>query len=504
MVFVKGKARIRHAESGEVYEIYADMLDFDSVAGEERGMGPETTHSAVVHHPQLGQLVWYLWEYPMGAENDRETDVGAHELLENFEYGLGADPLEDDDYGDDHDRQSRIDALIEWFFKRYEDPAHRLPHESAEGGYQWIYGGPYDAREVLADNFSEEPEDILEAAISEIEAEGTDWSPVPGPEDYDDPEPLDNEDQAHGDDDLIDIVDALNGLISQLPEADIDPAFRLGEDGLVHMASPPDRHTVARDDSVFNELCAAVVDLVGSLAGTNAHTGLQQTAESYAAALSNDPVSISQLYCRGVRLENAAETIRSRIEAEELPSFSTETELTLNNVLDLHATFIMSQDEGRRLVEGAAAYQRNPEETKTLREVAEQIAAAVAQRPDIFSPEVGTHLINAAHDIGADPHPDRSNQIGILTFGNLFSGLLKQIGDIGGIAVGAILGGAIAASAPGMAAVAGGAIAINGLMSFMTASAPLMLMLAAAAGSDLSWMTAIAHLLNRLRQKKKT
>lgn len=27
-------------------------------------MGPETTYSAVVHHPQL---VRYLWEYPVGA-----------------------------------------------------------------------------------------------------------------------------------------------------------------------------------------------------------------------------------------------------------------------------------------------------------------------------------------------------------------------------------------------------------------------------------------------------
>ena len=64
MVFVKGKARIRDEETGEVYEISADQIVFDASDGEERSMGPETTYSAVVHHPQL---VRYLREYPVGA-----------------------------------------------------------------------------------------------------------------------------------------------------------------------------------------------------------------------------------------------------------------------------------------------------------------------------------------------------------------------------------------------------------------------------------------------------
>ena len=73
MVYVQGTARIRHAETAEIYEIDADQIDFEAVASDERGMGPETTYSAVVVHPQLGQLLWNLWEYPVGAENHRET-----------------------------------------------------------------------------------------------------------------------------------------------------------------------------------------------------------------------------------------------------------------------------------------------------------------------------------------------------------------------------------------------------------------------------------------------
>lgn len=81
MVYAAGTARIKHAETGEIYEIDADMLDFNSVASEERSMGPETMYSAVLHHPQLGQLVWSIWEYPVGAENDRETEFGPHDCL---------------------------------------------------------------------------------------------------------------------------------------------------------------------------------------------------------------------------------------------------------------------------------------------------------------------------------------------------------------------------------------------------------------------------------------
>ena len=39
------------------------------------------------------------------------------------------------------------ELMIEWFNQNFEDPAERTPYESAEGGYQWIWGGPYDARE---------------------------------------------------------------------------------------------------------------------------------------------------------------------------------------------------------------------------------------------------------------------------------------------------------------------------------------------------------------------
>lgn len=62
-------------------------------------MGQEIGYSAAVDHPALGSLTWELWEYPVGAENMRETDVNGHELLENIDFGL--QDLADDDEPED-------------------------------------------------------------------------------------------------------------------------------------------------------------------------------------------------------------------------------------------------------------------------------------------------------------------------------------------------------------------------------------------------------------------
>ena len=164
-----------------------------------------------------------------------------------------------------------IDTLVEWFFERFEDPAHRLPYETAEGGFQWIYGGPYDAREQLEENFPDEAEHIIDAAVDRIESDGLmDWAPVAKPEDYEDPE----DEEAYDEEDLNEIVRELDNLISGIPEPTSDPVFRLGDDGLVHMAEAPDRHPEVSDGDLFEELRSVSAALCSSLEGTNAHTDL--------------------------------------------------------------------------------------------------------------------------------------------------------------------------------------------------------------------------------------
>ncbi|CAN7355254.1 hypothetical protein LJR231_002058 [Phyllobacterium sp. LjRoot231] len=88
-------------------------------------------------------------------------------------------------------KQQKIEVMVQWFHENYEDPAVQTPHESAEGGYQWIWGGPYDADEVIQEEFSEVADyETMQRAVAEVTREGLfDWAPVhhnnPPPEDED-------------------------------------------------------------------------------------------------------------------------------------------------------------------------------------------------------------------------------------------------------------------------------------------------------------------------------
>jgi hypothetical protein len=99
-VYCNGTALIRHHDTGQIHEIESDELDWDVIGSDDRQMGPEFHHEASVEHPDLGVLTWALWEYPLGAENYRETKVGPHELVEDFDYGLEHEQPDPDEWLD--------------------------------------------------------------------------------------------------------------------------------------------------------------------------------------------------------------------------------------------------------------------------------------------------------------------------------------------------------------------------------------------------------------------
>jgi hypothetical protein len=96
-IYCRGTARIRHRVTSEIHEIGCELLNWDAVGGDERQMGSEIHYQAVLQHPDLGALDWSLWEYPVGVENHRETNVREHDVIEDFDYGLEhAEPEPDD------------------------------------------------------------------------------------------------------------------------------------------------------------------------------------------------------------------------------------------------------------------------------------------------------------------------------------------------------------------------------------------------------------------------
>lgn len=88
-------------------------------------------------------------------------------------------------------KAEKRELMVQWFHENFEDPAERTPYESAEGGYQWIWGGPFDAREELDSKFAGlVPESLIEEVVEEIERDGlTEWAPTPSRDDYDEVEP---------------------------------------------------------------------------------------------------------------------------------------------------------------------------------------------------------------------------------------------------------------------------------------------------------------------------
>lgn len=494
MVRASGTAVIKHAKSGYTYEIDSNILDFEVVAIDDRQMGPETTYAAILHHPQLGELSWHLWEYPVGMENDKDTDVGPHELIENIEFDLGHEPS--DDFEEEEDRQNRVDMLVEWFHQNYEDPAARLPYISAEGGYQWIYGGPYDAREELFGNFPDEKEDIIEAAIEEIESDGLfDWAPTPKPDDYDD---FRDEEPPEGG--LNELLRELSDIVNLNSDPTVYPVFDIGTDGRLHIATLPTPQNNYNAD-LLEELRNTTSDLLQSLTGTNAYTVLLNKIEGYNSAITQEPLSISRLYAWGVKIENAAHATNTQIENEDLPSMPMAMEQNLKSLLEIHHAFIMSHEDGRELAESASLYRLSSEQTIAFKMAAERISQAINDLPSAIAEGVSEQVLEAVKEIGAGPEPERSNQIATTTLSNLALGILKLTTLGGSIWGAAVIEQAFVGSTVGVSLTATGINTINILSNFAIAHIETFKILAVSGGRDLAWLNAASHLLEKIRDR---
>lgn len=106
----------------------------------------------------------------------------------------GLAPLSTPPSLDDLEGEARVDAMVEWFYENFEDPAQETPFNRREGGYLYIHGGPYEADTYIPYAFPDATEEEHIEAIERVEADGPEFAPaghrVLGPEeDYEDVEP---------------------------------------------------------------------------------------------------------------------------------------------------------------------------------------------------------------------------------------------------------------------------------------------------------------------------
>jgi len=83
-------------------------------------------------------------------------------------------------------REEQIEMMRAWFLENYEDPVERTPYESREGGYIYIWGGPYNAHEELSVFGGYVPDDVIEELADNLSMDCPEWTSAEKPSDYED------------------------------------------------------------------------------------------------------------------------------------------------------------------------------------------------------------------------------------------------------------------------------------------------------------------------------
>jgi hypothetical protein len=81
------------------------------------------------------------------------------------------------------DAEMQGDVMRVWFYDHY-DPPDDLPYNGEEGGYQFIYGGPYEPEDELQAKFAGiVPDVVIEKLANELSSVSYQWSGLdPGPD----------------------------------------------------------------------------------------------------------------------------------------------------------------------------------------------------------------------------------------------------------------------------------------------------------------------------------
>ena len=79
-------------------------------------------------------------------------------------------------------RSKQVEYIAHWFSGMFEDPQNETPYaidEHSPYNYEYIWGGPYDARDQIGDEFGGiVSDDVIDLAVAEVERDGVvEWAP---------------------------------------------------------------------------------------------------------------------------------------------------------------------------------------------------------------------------------------------------------------------------------------------------------------------------------------
>jgi len=121
-------------------------------------------------------------------------------------------------------KEEGTQEIVAWFLKNFENPAENTPYQTAEGGYQYVWGGPYDAREIIEAVFAHRAlESVIFAAIDHLEEDCDVWAP--------------NSNRVRHEDDYLDSLKNNVGLLHNNMHSSMAlVGFRGGEEHLIQPA----------------------------------------------------------------------------------------------------------------------------------------------------------------------------------------------------------------------------------------------------------------------------
>ena len=79
-------------------------------------------------------------------------------------------------------RARQLEYMTYWFNSMFEDPSNNTPYNSGEGGFLYLWGGPYDANDQLSGEFGGVvPDERIEEVVEIVQEDGLyEWAPAPG------------------------------------------------------------------------------------------------------------------------------------------------------------------------------------------------------------------------------------------------------------------------------------------------------------------------------------
>jgi len=433
----------------QIVGIEVDMLEESYGSGNDRGMGSEALHTFTYTDDMGRTAEWTVSEYPLGVLNNVSFYSDDYKIVDNFHFECIHQPDEDDSY--DEDKESAISEMTEWFYLNFQDPANRLPYYSREGGYQYLYGGPYDANEEISSNFSKYPDALIEEAVDRVQTGGLyDWDKTEEPEDYGDDEPPEGMSEAFPSGTTLNAPNQSAGLRWR---------YKNGQILLDYNTVLPDPIT----DALHAALREAARDARKRCSTlSNKFPDLWSALCAYVDVIDVEHYEVVEVsaYVTGLDLGSRFQIVRefANTADNEHPELGMSEVAALERIVQLHAPYIQSTPLGSQITELADRENRTPEQTRKL---ATQIVAATDALLD-YPNLVDSDGIKLLRDSVAVPEDDPKlfrrvtlSQVGLrnlsVVIGTLAIVCITPIGA--GAAIGALL-----ASATGVASGSAGAM----------------------------------------------